>query len=130
MDLHSEKTLAESPVSGVLFISYIEEYFKDKQMIFYPAEMYSGNYTLLMNCSPAQAGNVRRLLDGLVPFLRRSFPSDLDIDLRMGISPVKENPVNFKQLYYQRSMRRNTSSRPRLVRAAVRQLRRWCGLTI
>lgn len=101
MDLHSEKTLAESPVSGVLFISYIEEYFKDKQMIFYPAEMYSGNYTLLMNCSPAQAGNVRRLLDGLVPFLRRSFPSDLDIDLRMGISPVKENPVNFKQLYYQ-----------------------------
>lgn len=101
INLHSEEMLDDLPASNVLFISYIEEYFKDKQITFYPAEMYTGNYALLINCSSGELDRIRELFGSLAPFIRKKLSSDVDIDLRIGISSVKENPSNFKQLYYQ-----------------------------
>lgn len=101
INVHSEETLDDSPVSSVIFISYIEEYLKDMKLNLYLTEMYSGDYCLLINCSSAQIDAIKTLFIGLGPFLRKKMSSDVDIDLRMGISSIAEDDINFKQLYYQ-----------------------------
>lgn len=101
IDLHSEETITDSPASNVLFISYIKEYLKEKQILFYPVELYTGNYALLINCSCGQADGMKEVFENLVPHIRSRLSSDIDIDFYIGISSVSERPVNFKQLYYQ-----------------------------
>lgn len=101
MNLHSEESLADSPASNALFFSYIEEYFRNQKDLYYLAEMHNGTYALIVNCSDENLKPFESLFSKLPGFLRRKLSVDLEIDIFTGISSMKKEPKNFKQLYYQ-----------------------------
>lgn len=101
MNLQSEEPLADSPASNALFFSYIEEYFADQKDLYYLAEMHDGTYALIVNCTTGNLKAFEPVFSRLPAFLRRKLSGDLEVDISMGISSVKKEPKNFKQLYYQ-----------------------------
>lgn len=101
MNLHSEEALGGTPASSAVFFTYIEEYFKNANFIAYLTETQNGNYALILNCTDEQVKEYRSVLTKLLDFIRSKLSFDVEADISMGVSSIKEDPQNMKQLYYQ-----------------------------
>ena len=101
MNRTSEESLGDSPATNALFFSYIEEYFAGQKDLYYLVETNNGTYALIVNsfCSDLKA--FEPVFAKLPGFIRRKLSKELEVDISMGISSLKQEPKNFKQLYYQ-----------------------------
>lgn len=101
MNRTSEESLADSPATNALFFSYIEEYFAGQKDLYYLAETNNGAYALVVNSFRSDLKTFEPAFAQLPGFIRSKLSKELEVDISMGISSLKQEPKNFKQLYYQ-----------------------------